>query len=123
MSSSDSLKEKLSSQKKKIADSKTNSVIRTRFDKLSSQKFSSTGSLYGKSVLIKDNIIPYFNGFPILTPLKYIPAVLIHYVNVCFIVLIKDKIILNFNSVKIYTCGSNTLVKCMFYSSNKRQDL
>ena len=56
MSSSDSLKEKLSSQKKKIADSKTNSVIRTRFDKLSSQKFSSTGSLYGKSVLIKDNI-------------------------------------------------------------------
>ncbi len=56
MSSSDSLKEKLSSEKKKIAASKTNSVIRTRFDKLSSQKFSSDGSLYGKSILIKDNI-------------------------------------------------------------------
>ncbi len=56
MSSSNSLKEKLSSEKKKIANSKTNSVIRTRFDKVSSQKFSSAGSLYGKSVLIKDNI-------------------------------------------------------------------
>jgi len=53
---SDSLKEKLSSEKKKISASKTNSVVRTRFDKLSSQKFSSTGSLYGKSFLIKDNI-------------------------------------------------------------------
>ena len=56
MSSSNSLKEKLSSEKRKIAASKTNSVIRTRFDKLSSQKFPSTGSLHGKSVLIKENI-------------------------------------------------------------------
>ena len=56
MSSSNSLKEKFSSEKKKIAASNTNSVVRTRFDKVLSQKFSSDGSLYGKSILIKDNI-------------------------------------------------------------------
>ena len=56
MSSSNSLKKKFSSEKQKIADSKTNSVIRTRFDKVLSQKFSSNDPLYGKSILIKDNI-------------------------------------------------------------------
>ena len=56
MSSSNSLKKKFSSEKKKIAASNTNSVVRTRFDKVLSQKFSSDGSLYGKSILIKDNI-------------------------------------------------------------------
>ncbi len=56
MSLPNSLKEKFSSEKKRIAYSKTNSVIRTRFDKLLSQDFSSNGSLYGKSILIKENI-------------------------------------------------------------------
>ena len=56
MSSSNSLKKKFSSEKQKIADSKTNSVIRTRFDKVLSQKFSPNDPLYGKSILIKDNI-------------------------------------------------------------------
>jgi aspartyl-tRNA(Asn)/glutamyl-tRNA(Gln) amidotransferase subunit A len=56
MSLSNSLKKKFSSEKQKIANSKTNSVIRTRFNKVLSQKFSSNDPLYGKSILIKDNI-------------------------------------------------------------------
>ena len=56
MSPSNALKQKLVSQQEKIANSKTNAIIRTRFDKVSSKIYDSKDILSGKTVLVKDNI-------------------------------------------------------------------
>ena len=56
MLSSNALKQKLVSQQEKIANSKTNAIIRTRFDKVSSKISDSKDILSGKTVLVKDNI-------------------------------------------------------------------
>tara|TARA_Y100000996_G_scaffold343875_1_gene281533 strand:- start:251 stop:1612 length:1362 start_codon:yes stop_codon:yes gene_type:complete len=55
MSPSNSLKQKLLSIKEKISDSKTNSVIRNRIDKIDLNK-SRKGLLKDKTFLVKDNI-------------------------------------------------------------------
>ena len=56
MSPSNALKQKLVSQQEKIANSKTNAIIRTRFDKVLSSISESKNILSGKTVLVKDNI-------------------------------------------------------------------
>ena len=56
MSPSNALKQKLVSQQEKIANSKTNAIVRTRFDKVSSKISDSKDILSGKTVLVKDNI-------------------------------------------------------------------
>ena len=56
MSPSNALKQKLVSQQEKIASSKTNAIIRTRFDKVSSKLFNNSSVLSGKTILVKDNI-------------------------------------------------------------------
>ena len=56
MSPSNALKQKLVSQQDRIANSKTNAIIRTRFDKVSSEIFDSSNTLSGKTILVKDNI-------------------------------------------------------------------
>ena len=56
MSPSNALKQKLVSQQEKIANSKTNAIIRTRFDKVLSSISESKNVLSGKTVLVKDNI-------------------------------------------------------------------
>ena len=56
MSSSNALKQKLVSQQDKIASSKTNAVVRTRFDKVSSKISDNSNVLSGKTILVKDNI-------------------------------------------------------------------
>ena len=56
MSPSNSLKQKLVSQQEKIANSKTNAIIRTRFDKVSSKITNNSNVLSGKTILVKDNI-------------------------------------------------------------------
>ena len=55
MDSSTSFSQKLSIQKEKISNSKTNAVIRTRFDK-AVDEINKGGLLDGKTFLIKDNI-------------------------------------------------------------------
>ena len=55
MDSSTSFSQKLSIQKEKISNSKTNAVIRTRFDK-AVDEIKKGGLLDGKTFLIKDNI-------------------------------------------------------------------
>ena len=55
MNLSSSLKDKLLSEKKKVSESKSNSVIRTRFSKITNDKVGN-GILSEKSFLIKDNI-------------------------------------------------------------------
>ena len=55
MDSSTSFSQKLSIQKEKISNSKTNAVIRTRFDK-AVDEINKGGLLNGKTFLIKDNI-------------------------------------------------------------------
>ena len=56
MSSSNALKQKLVSQQDKIASSKTNAIVRTRFDKVSSKISDNSNVLSGNTVLVKDNI-------------------------------------------------------------------
>ena len=56
MSPSNALKQKLVSQQEKIASSKTNAIIRTRFDKVSSKIINNSNVLSGKTILVKDNI-------------------------------------------------------------------
>ena len=56
MSSSNALKQKLVSQQDKIASSKTNAVVRTRFDKVLSKTSDNSNILSGKTILVKDNI-------------------------------------------------------------------
>ena len=56
MSPSNVLKQKLVSQQEKIANSKTNAIIRTRFDKVSSKITNNSNVLSGKTILVKDNI-------------------------------------------------------------------
>ena len=56
MSPSNALKQKLVSQQEKIANSKTNAIIRTRFDKVSSKISGRKDILAGKTILVKDNI-------------------------------------------------------------------
>jgi len=56
MSPSNALKQKLVSQQGRIANSKTNAIIRTRFDKVSSEISDSNKILAGKTILVKDNI-------------------------------------------------------------------
>tara|TARA_B110000438_G_scaffold113054_1_gene110891 strand:- start:5041 stop:6399 length:1359 start_codon:yes stop_codon:yes gene_type:complete len=56
MSPSNALKQKLVSQQGKIANSKTNAIVRTRFDKVSSEISDSSKVLAGKTILVKDNI-------------------------------------------------------------------
>ena len=56
MSPSNALKQKLVSQQEKIACSKTNAIIRTRFDKVSSKIINNSNVLSGKTILVKDNI-------------------------------------------------------------------
>lgn len=56
MSSSNALKQKLVSQQDKIASSKTNAIVRTRFDKVSSKISDNSNVLSGKTILVKDNI-------------------------------------------------------------------
>ncbi len=56
MSPSNALKQKLVSQQEKIANSKTNAIVRTRFDKVSSKISDNKNILAGKTVLVKDNI-------------------------------------------------------------------
>ena len=56
MSSSNALKQKLVSQQDKIASSKTNAVVRTRFDKVLSKISDNSNVLSGKTILVKDNI-------------------------------------------------------------------
>ena len=56
MSPSNALKQKLVSQQEKIANSKTNAIVRTRFDKVSSKISDNKDILAGKTVLVKDNI-------------------------------------------------------------------
>jgi aspartyl-tRNA(Asn)/glutamyl-tRNA(Gln) amidotransferase subunit A len=56
MSPSNALKKKLVSQQEKIANSKTNAIIRTRFDKVSSKITNNSNVLSGKTILVKDNI-------------------------------------------------------------------
>jgi len=56
MPSSNALKQKLVSQQEKIASSKTNAIIRTRFDKVSSKLINNSSVLSGKTILVKDNI-------------------------------------------------------------------
>ena len=56
MSPSNALKQKLVSQQDRIANSKTNAIIRTRFDKVSSEISDSSNTLSGKTILVKDNI-------------------------------------------------------------------
>ena len=56
MLSSNALKQKLVSQQEKIANSKTNAIIRTRFDKVSSKISGRKDILAGKTILVKDNI-------------------------------------------------------------------
>ena len=56
MPPSNALKQKLVSQQEKIASSKTNAIIRTRFDKVSSKLFNNSSVLSGKTILVKDNI-------------------------------------------------------------------
>jgi aspartyl-tRNA(Asn)/glutamyl-tRNA(Gln) amidotransferase subunit A len=63
MSPSNALKQKLVSQQEKIASSKTNAIIRTRFDKVSSKIINNSNVLSGKTVLVKDNIA--INGEPL----------------------------------------------------------
>ena len=55
MSPSNSLKQKLLTIKEKISDSKTNSVIRNRINKIDLSR-SRKGLLKDKTFLIKDNI-------------------------------------------------------------------
>ena len=56
MSSSNALKQKLVSQQDTIASSKTNAIVRTRFDKVSSKISDNSNVLSGKTILVKDNI-------------------------------------------------------------------
>jgi aspartyl-tRNA(Asn)/glutamyl-tRNA(Gln) amidotransferase subunit A len=56
MSSSNALKDKLVLQQDKIAKSRTNSVIRTRFEKLISDGSNNSSALSEKTILVKDNI-------------------------------------------------------------------
>ena len=56
MSSSNALKQKLVSQQDKIANSKTNAIVRTRFDKVLSKISDNSNVLSGKTILVKDNI-------------------------------------------------------------------
>ena len=56
MSPSNALKQKLVSQQEKIANSKTNAIVRTRFDKVSSKISGRKDILGGKTILVKDNI-------------------------------------------------------------------
>ena len=56
MSSSNALKQKLVSQQDKIASSKTNAIVRTRFDKVSSKISDNSNVLSGNTVLVKDTI-------------------------------------------------------------------
>ena len=56
MSSSNALKDKLVLQQDKIAKSRTNSVIRTRFEKLISDGSNNSSTLSEKTILVKDNI-------------------------------------------------------------------
>ena len=56
MTPSNALKQKLVSQQEKIASSKTNAIIRTRFDKVSSKIINNSNVLSGKTILVKDNI-------------------------------------------------------------------
>ena len=56
MPPSNALKQKLVSQQEKIASSKTNAIIRTRFDKVSSKLINNSSVLSGKTILVKDNI-------------------------------------------------------------------
>ena len=56
MSSSNALKQKLVSQQDKIASSKTNAIVRTRFDKASAKISDNSNVLSGKTILVKDNI-------------------------------------------------------------------
>ena len=56
MSPSNALKQKLVSQQEKIASSKTNAIIRTRFDKVSPKIVNNSNGLSGKTILVKDNI-------------------------------------------------------------------
>ena len=56
MSSSNALKQKLVSQQDKIASSKTNAIVRTRFDKVLSKTSDNSNILSGKTILVKDNI-------------------------------------------------------------------
>ena len=56
MSPSNALKQKLVSQQEKIANSKTNAIVRTRFNKVSSKISDSKDILAGKTILVKDNI-------------------------------------------------------------------
>jgi len=56
MSPSNALKQKLVSQQDKIASSKTNAIVRTRFDKVSSKISDNSNVLSGKTILVKDNI-------------------------------------------------------------------
>lgn len=56
MSSSNALKQKLVSQQDKIASSKTNAIVRTRFDKVLSKISDNSNVLSGKTILVKDNI-------------------------------------------------------------------
>ena len=56
MSPSNALKQKLVSQQEKIANSKTNAIVRTRFDKVSSKISGRKDILAGKTILVKDNI-------------------------------------------------------------------
>ena len=51
MSPSNALKQKLVSQQGKIANSKTNAIVRTRFDKVSSEISDSSKVLAGKTIL------------------------------------------------------------------------
>ena len=56
MSSSNALKQKLVYQQDKIASSKTNAIVRTRFDKVLSKISDNSNVLSGKTILVKDNI-------------------------------------------------------------------
>jgi aspartyl-tRNA(Asn)/glutamyl-tRNA(Gln) amidotransferase subunit A len=56
MTPSNALKQKLVSQQEKIASSKTNAIIRTRFDKISPKIVNNSNGLSGKTILVKDNI-------------------------------------------------------------------
>ena len=50
MSPSNALKQKLVSQQEKIANSKTNAIVRTRFDKVSSKISGRKDILAGKTI-------------------------------------------------------------------------
>jgi len=56
MTPSNALKQKLVSQQEKIASSKTNAIIRTRFDKIFPKIVNNSNGLSGKTILVKDNI-------------------------------------------------------------------